>query len=81
MIRGLQMPGFEFGQDTGVSTPSLAVCNMVSDHSQDLGLTSYPKDKSPNYRGAIGPWGCSIGQSYEPPQLVSHPRIDQDQPC
>ncbi|KAK0145377.1 hypothetical protein N1851_015723 [Merluccius polli] len=40
-------PGWEFGRDTGVSTPSLAMSatgSLVTTGSQDLGLTSHPKD-------------------------------------
>ena len=43
----VQEPGWEFGRDTGVSTPTLAMSatgSLVTTGSQDLGLTSHPKD-------------------------------------
>ena len=43
----VQEPSCEFGQDNRVSTPSLAISAMgslVTTGSQDLGLTSHPKD-------------------------------------
>ncbi len=50
----------EFGQDTGV-TPLLftrsAMGFLMTTESQDLGLTSHPKDSGVQYSTVLGEWG------------------------
>ena len=73
----VQVPGWEFGQDTRVSTPTLAMSAMGSlliTGSQDLGLTSHLKDGALQQDrvpiSVLGHWGSYIGQRDENPLLA-----------
>ncbi|KAK0152278.1 putative nuclease HARBI1 [Merluccius polli] len=73
----VQEPGWEFGRDTGVSTPTLAMSatgSLVTTGSQDLGFNvSSEKRCSRQDRVPIsvpGHWGSYIGQRDEHPLLA-----------
>ena len=73
----VQEPGWEFGRDTGVSTPALAMSatgSLVTTGSQDLGFNVSSERRCSRQDGVRiyvpGRWGSYIGQRDEHPLLA-----------
>ena len=80
-----QEPGWEFGQDTGVSTPTLAMSatgSLVTTGSQDLGFNVSSERRCSRQDGVPvsipGRWGSYRGQRDEHP-LLALQHLYQDQ--
>ncbi|KAK0142302.1 hypothetical protein N1851_020036 [Merluccius polli] len=73
----VQEPGWEFGRDTGVSTPTLAMSatgSLVTTGSQDLGFNVSSERRCSRQDGVPvsipGHWGSNRGQRDQHPQLA-----------
>ena len=72
----VQEPGWEFGQDTGVSTTTLVISAMgslVTKGSQDLGFTSHPNEGALDRTGSPSlSWGTGDIRDEHPLLALQH---------